>query len=96
MPRGRHVQDLATLQMALVGYQIERQKIDDKIREIENQLKAHFKGKMNLAVPGVDGEGKAARTRRELSPAARKRIAAAQKRRWAEHRKRMAQAPKES
>lgn len=35
MPRGRNIQDVNTLQMALVGYQIERQKIEDKIREIQ-------------------------------------------------------------
>ena len=39
MARGRNVQDLATLQMALVGFQIEKQKIEDKIRELQAQLK---------------------------------------------------------
>jgi hypothetical protein len=91
MPRGRKVTDLATLQMALVGYQIERQKIDDKIREIESQLK----GKTSSALSGPETAKKAPRGRRTLSPAARRRIAAAQKKRWAEHRKRVAQAAKE-
>ena len=78
--------DIATLQMALVGYQIEKQKIEEKIRDIQAQLK----GKN---IPSAAGTAKADGTpKRVLSPAARKRIAAAQKKRWAEHRKRAAQA----
>jgi hypothetical protein len=92
MPRGRSVQDLATLQMALVGYQIERQKIDDKIRELEGQLR----GKRGSPSVGGAAAKKSPQPKRVLSAAARRRIAAAQKKRWAEHRKRVAQAAKES
>jgi hypothetical protein len=89
MARGRNSQDAITLQMALVGYQIEKQKIDEKIRQIQAQLKGK---RITLS---SDGTGKAAVGRkRVLSAAARKRIAAAQKKRWAEHRKRAAQAAK--
>ena len=88
MARTRNVQDLTTLQMALVGYQIERQKIDDKIRELQAQLR----GK-RVSMPSTGGTSKR-RAKRVLSPAARARIAAAQKRRWAEHRKRVAQSSK--
>ncbi len=85
MARGRSVADLTTLQMALVGYQYEKQKIEDRIREIEAQLKGKH------IAPAVSGdERKPAGVKRVLSPAARKRIAAAQKKRWAEHRKRVA------
>ncbi len=91
MARGRNTADLTTLQMALVGYQMERQKIDDKIREIEAQLR----GRRGVASSVSAPEKKAAGVKRVLSPAARRRIAAAQKRRWAEHRKRMAQAAKQ-
>ncbi len=73
--------------MALVGYQIERQKIEDKIRSIQAQLK----GK-NVLLPSAAAEVKAPGVKRILSPAARRRIAAAQKKRWAEHRKRVAAA----
>jgi hypothetical protein len=89
MARGRNVQDLDTLQMALVGYQIERQKIDDKIRAIEAQLR----GKRG-ALPGTAAAGRPAGVKRVLSAGARRRIAAAQKKRWAAHRKRMAQSSK--
>jgi hypothetical protein len=92
MARGRSVQDLTTLQMALVGYQIEKQKIDDKIKEIEAQLKS----KRGPASSASVATKKAAGNRRVLSPAARRRIAAAQKKRWAEHRRRMAQSAKEA
>ena len=90
MPRGkRTTEDLTTLQMALIGYQIERQKIDAKIRELETQL-----GKRGSQLPAAGPSDGTAPRKRNLSPAARRRIAMAQKRRWAEHRKRAAQAAK--
>jgi len=81
-----NLEDLATLEMALVGYQIEKEKIESKVREIQSQLKGN---------PAVAPAKKAPRVRRALSAAARRRISAAQKRRWAEHHKRMAQAAKQ-
>ena len=83
MARG-DIEDRATLvEMALVGYQIEKEKIEGKIREIQSQLE----GKPVAAVAR-----KAPVVKRALSAAARRRISAAQKKRWAEHHKRMAQA----
>jgi hypothetical protein len=70
--------------MALVGFQIEKQRIETKIQELQAKLKGR-------AISTASGEPAAPR-KRELSEAARKRIAMAQKRRWAEHRKRAAQA----
>ena len=87
MARSKSVGDLSTLQMALVGYQIEQKKIEEKIREIQAQLK----GRASSSSASSD---KPARTKRVLSPAARRRIAAAQKKRWAEHRRRLAQGAK--
>ena len=91
MARGKLTEDTSTLQMALVGYQIQKERITAKINEIQAQLKVKRAPVYSPAeTPGV-------RTgKRVLSPAARKRIAAAQKKRWAEHRKRVAQAAKES
>jgi hypothetical protein len=89
MARHSRLNDTATLQMALVGYQIEKQRIEDKIRAINAQLK----GKR---VPLSSNSASApAPVRRVLSPAARKRIAMAQRKRWAAHRKRVAQAAKQ-
>ena len=79
MARGKTTEDSSILQMALIGYQLEKDKIDAKIKEIEAQLK----GK-KVSAPAAE---KAATVKRVLSPEARKRIAAAQKKRWAEHRK---------
>ena len=90
MARGKSTEDLSTLQMALVGYEIEKQKIADKISEIQAKLKGKTVTAKATAKP------KEAKVRRVLSPAARRRIAAAQKKRWAEHRKRLAQAAKEA
>jgi hypothetical protein len=88
MPRSRS-EDLTTLQMALVGYEYEKKKIEDKISE----LRARLKGKKPTAGAGAAAT-KAPGVKRNLSAAARRRIALAQKRRWAEHRKRQAQAAK--
>ena len=79
-------QDSTTLQMALVGYELEKQKIEEKIREIQSRLG----GKRGAA----GAAQKEAPKKRVLSAAARRRIALAQKRRWAEHRRRLAQAAK--
>jgi hypothetical protein len=78
--------------MALVGYQIEKQKIDDRIKEIQAQLG----GRRGPASSQSVATKKSAGAKRVLSPAARRRIAAAQKKRWAEHRKRLAQSAKEA
>src|SRR5690348_439074 len=87
MARGRNTKDLTTLQMALVGYQIEKQKIEDKIRQIQGQLKGR-----RVVLPSDSAANSGGGRKRVLSAAARRRIAAAQKKRWAEHRKRAAAA----
>ena len=69
--------------MALVGYEMQRQNLEEKIRQVRAALGL-----------GKDGAGAApvakVRKRKKMSAAARKRIAAAQKKRWAEHRKKLA------
>lgn len=85
MPRGKPLPkpDHTTLQMALVGYEIEKERIVAKIREIQSQVGGQAAG-------GGAAKSQAAPTKRVLSAAARKRIAAAQRKRWAEHRRRVA------
>ena len=90
MARRNISEDQTTLHMALVGYQIEKERIEGKIREIQAQLKGKT---LSVAAPA---SAQQPRAKRELSPAARKRIAMAQKKRWAEHRKRAALATKEA
>ena len=78
------------LAMALVGYEVEKQKIEEKIREIRARLgggKATGRGSAPAKAGGP-------RPKRTLSAAARRRIAAAQRKRWAEHRKKLAQSSK--
>ena len=95
MPRGKSsASDRTTLAMALVGYELERQKIDEKIREIRGQLGVH-RGRA-AAAPAAAKTAGGGRKRRTLSAAARHRIAAAQRKRWAEHRKKLAQSCKGS
>ena len=81
MARGKTTEDLSTLQMALVGYQVEKERVREKIREIQVRLKGKAAPSPASAAP------KPAGVKRVLSAAARKRISAAQKKRWAEHRK---------
>jgi hypothetical protein len=87
MARGKS-QDKSILAMALVGYEIEKQKIEEKIHQIRTQL-----GKVTAKVARAITPEEPPK-RRKLSAAARKRIAAAQKKRWAEHRKATAQSSK--
>jgi hypothetical protein len=92
MPRGRSAYDPTTLKMALVGYEIEKQKVDEKIREIRAQLAG---GTAVASVPvSAAAKAEAPRRRRPLSASARRRIADAQRKRWAAHRKKLAQAGK--
>ena len=82
MARGRTAADTSVLEMALVGYEIEKQKIDEKIAEIRARLGGGKAAEKPPAQPR-----KARRRKRVLSPEARERIALAQRKRWAKHRK---------
>jgi hypothetical protein len=77
--------DPSMLGMALIGYEAERRRIDLKIAEIQGQLG----GRTQYVAASTDG----AKPRRILSPAARKRIAAAQKKRWAAFHRSKAEKP---
>jgi hypothetical protein len=66
--------DRSTLEMALIGYEAERQKIEAAIAAIRKQVDGH------AAAPAADGTR---RPKRVMSAAAKRRIAAAQRKRWA-------------
>lgn len=74
--------EASILEMALIGYQVERQNIEARIDEIQAQLK----GK-RFVPASANGARSAGGTKRDLSAAARRRIALAQKKRWAAYRK---------
>jgi|HubBroStandDraft_6_1064221.scaffolds.fasta_scaffold2583240_1 hypothetical protein len=90
MPRGKSTHDQNILAMALVGYEVEKKRIEERIKEIRAKL-----GGGRVAAKASPAESQSgAPKRRKLSKAARKRIALAQKKRWAEHRKATGQASK--
>ena len=68
------------LEMALVGYEERKRRLDQTIAEIRSQL--GNRGAGGRTASRIEVEQPAGR-KRVLSPAARRRIAAAQKKRWA-------------
>lgn len=92
MPKGKANQDVETLEMALVGFEQKKVEIEEKIRQIKAQLGGApgVTPKKSVAPKAVEASAPA-RKKRTLSAAARKRIALAQKKRWADHRKSLAE-----
>jgi len=86
MPRSaRNFSDPNLLEAALEGLMLQRQRIDSQIQEVRALLRRKH-NPASSATEHTNGR-KPAGGRRELSEAARRRIAAAQKKRWAEYRK---------
>jgi len=77
-----NIRNSSLLTAALEGLELQKQRIEEQIREVRTLLGqgAGRRGRPPGATKHKSGPGR-------LSPAARKRIAAAQKRRWAEYRK---------
>ena len=90
MPRPKSV-DNSLLQAALEGLELQRQRLDEQIREVRSRLGQRGPGRppaTKKAAAAAPANGR--RKRRTLSAEARKRIAAAQKKRWAAFRKKTA------
>ena len=78
------------LRAALDGLELQRSRVEEQIAQVRSMLGQGERRRGRP--PGSKNTAKrAAGVKRTLSPAARKRIAAAQKLRWAEHRKRKAE-----
>jgi hypothetical protein len=96
MARPTTVNDRGLLEAALEGLELQKQRLDDQIREVRGRLgqgvarRGRPPGKKTAAAAPASAE---AAPRRKLSAQARKRIAAAQKKRWAAFRKKSAQSP---
>jgi hypothetical protein len=90
MARGKSDQNAAILEYALRHLERERDEIQAKIEHVRRQLGGRASNPS--ATPSAPAASSEPRKKRVLSVAARKRIAAAQKRRWAEHRRAKAQA----
>jgi hypothetical protein len=80
--------DPVFLAAALEGLKLQRARIDDQILQVEGLLGKRRPGRPPASAAAVETAAPAApRRKRKLSAAARARIAAAQKKRWAEYRK---------
>jgi hypothetical protein len=78
------------LEAALEGLELQKQRIEEQIREVRSMMGGGRLRQAAPAAPASPGRQSAApakRGRKPLSAAARRRIAAAQKKRWAEYRK---------
>ena len=82
MPRtAKGIKDISLLAAALEGLELQKRRLDDQIAEVRSLL-GKGNGKRGRPPGSVVKRGPG-----RMSAAARKRIAAAQKRRWAEYRK---------
>jgi len=89
MPRPSNaLQDVSFLTAALEGLEHQKKRIEEQIEQVRAMLGGR---KVKAGASPVLRAGR----KRELSPEARRRIAMAQKRRWAEHRKAQAAQAKE-
>ena len=70
--------DNSLFEMALIGYEAERQKIEAAIAAIQRELGGRPKRAAEATAEGAEPQPK-----RKMSAAARKRIGEAQKKRWA-------------
>jgi hypothetical protein len=82
MARPRSVQDETLLAAALEGLELQKKRIEEQIAQVRSLLAGRRPKTAAVTAPAAKAPRK-----RQLSEAARKRIAAAQKRRWAEYRK---------
>ncbi len=91
MPRpAKSLQDASFLSAALEGLELQRKRLEEQIQQVKAML-----GARRARVGGRTFTAKPAK-KRLLSPEARKRIANAQKRRWAEYRRKQAAQSKAS
>ncbi len=70
------------LTAALHGLEVQRQRIDSQIAEVRRMLRQQPASAVTATAPETGPQG-SAQPRRKMSAAARKRIAEAQKKRWA-------------
>jgi hypothetical protein len=92
MTKTTTIDHTSILEMALVGFELQRNRIEAAIAEIQAELGQGGPSRSNSTV-STTAEPKTTRQKR-FSAAARKRLAAAQKKRWAELKTKKAQAKK--
>jgi len=89
MPKARSVAEVNLLSAALEGLEAQRQRLEEQIKKVQAMLGARGKGKPAAGATKAPAE---ASPRGGLSAAGRRRISLAQKRRWAEYRRKVARA----
>ena len=89
MPRTSGTPSHDILEAALHGLEAQREKLDEQIAQVRQMLGSPKGGRPKAAAASGDAvtSAKQSRKKRTLTPEARKRIAAAQKKRWAAFRK---------
>jgi len=77
------------LEAALQGLEAQKQKLDEQISQVRGMMRGGGAGRRSQSSAGEESGGgsRRGRKKRVLSAEARKRIAAAQKKRWAAFRK---------
>lgn len=92
MPRTpRTVQSEGLLEAALEGLELRRQRLEEEIQHVRSLLGRRAGGRSSRENHDM-GSAEPATRKRRLNPEARKRIAAAQKKRWEEYRRKQAAA----
>jgi len=92
MPRTKLVTDRTLLEAALEGLELQKKRIEEQIREVRARLGTGRRGGASQASETPPRRGRGGR--RVLSAEARRRIAEAQKKRWAAfHRKAARKSP---
>ena len=82
MPRSPK-QDTELLQAALIGFQQKRDQLEQKIADLRSQIGGNAASR---PAPAAAASGAAAPKKRSMSASARRRIALAQKKRWAAYK----------
>ena len=75
------------LEAALHGLELQREKLEEQIAQVRSMLGRRVGRPPKPSAGGAEHRAGSSRPRRQLSDEARKRIAAAQKKRWAAFRK---------
>src|SRR5580658_10863281 len=76
-------QDTELLEAALIGFQHKRDQVEQKIADLRSQIGGH---PATGPAPAAAASGASAPKKHTMSAAARKRIALAQKKRWAAYK----------
>jgi len=77
------MRDTEVLEAALIGFQAMRDQVEEKIAALRSQIGAPPATRQRLSTNTADG---ATRKKRTMSASSRKRIALAQKKRWAAYK----------